>query len=121
MTMFESKEVYDQLCRQIENPGEMENVVQALRRAKKLHFWMNPGTVKLATIHSFKGWEINTLILILYSDETEAGKRTSEDGKQGISDEELVYTAITRCRHNLFVVNLGDHKYHDFFSHAMRH
>jgi hypothetical protein len=121
MTMFESKEVYDQLCQRIENPDEIEDAVQALRRAKKLHFWMNPGTVKLATIHSFKGWEIHTLILILYSDETAGGRRASGDGREGVSDEELVYTAITRCRHNLFVVNLGDRKYHDFFSHAMRH
>jgi superfamily I DNA/RNA helicase len=121
MTMFEGTEVYNQLGWQIENPDELEDAVQALRRAKKLHFWMNPGTVKLATIHSFKGWEINTLILILYSDETEAGRRASEDGREGVSDEELVYTAITRCRQNLFVVNLGDRKYHDFFSLVMRH
>jgi superfamily I DNA/RNA helicase len=121
MTMFESKEIYDQLCQRIENPDEVEDAVRALRRAKKFHFWMNPGTVKLATIHSFKGWEIHTLILILYSDETEAGRRASEDGREGVSDEELVYTAITRCCHNLFVVNLGARKYHAFFSRAMRH
>jgi hypothetical protein len=55
MTMFEGKEIYDQLCQRIENPDEVEDAVRALRRAKKFHFWMNPGTVKLATIHSFKG------------------------------------------------------------------
>jgi Nuclease-related domain/AAA domain len=121
MTIFESKEVYDQLCRQIEDPDELEDAVQAVRRAKKFHFWMNPGTVKLATIHSFKGWEINTLILILYSNETGTRRRTGEDSREGVSDEELVYTAITRCRHNLFVINLGDRKYHNFFSHVVRH
>jgi hypothetical protein len=64
-TMFESKEVYDQLCRQIENHAELDEAVQAVRKARKFHFWMNPGTVKLATVHSFKGWEINTLFLVV--------------------------------------------------------
>jgi nuclease-like protein/AAA domain-containing protein len=120
MTMFESKEVYDQLCRQIENPKELEDTVQAVRTAKKFHFWMNSGTVKLATIHSFKGWEINTLILILYSNETRSRGRTGEDSRECVLDEELGYTAITRCRHNLFVINLGDRKYHNFFLRAVR-
>jgi superfamily I DNA/RNA helicase len=115
-TMFESKEVYDCLCGQIEHPDELEEAVQAVRKARKFHFWMNPGTVKLATIHSFKGWEINTLIVVVCGGETATGSEGTAGGRERISDEELVYTAITRCRHNLFVANLGDRKYHDFFS-----
>jgi superfamily I DNA/RNA helicase len=115
-TMFESKEVYGRLCRQIENHAERDEAVQAVRKARKFHFWMNPGTVKLATVHSFKGWEINTLFLVVYSDEASTGSEAGPGGRERISDEELVYTAITRCRHNLFVANLGDRKFHDFFS-----
>lgn len=66
---------------------------------------MNPGTVKLSTIHSFKGWEINTLILLI---EQNAGYPPD-------SDDELIYTAITRCRENLLVLNLGNERYHGFF------
>jgi superfamily I DNA/RNA helicase len=75
-----------------------------------------PRTVKLATVHSFKGWDINTLFLVVYSDEAFTGSEASPGVRERISDEELVYTAITRCRHNLFVANLGDRKFHDFFS-----
>jgi hypothetical protein len=115
-TMFESKEVFDQLCRQIEHHDERDEAVQAVRKARKFHFWMNPGTVKLATVHSFKGWEINTLILVVHGAEAASGSEGNPGGRDRISDEELVYTAITRCRHNLFVANLGDRKYDDFFS-----
>jgi hypothetical protein len=114
-TIIESKEVYDQLCRQIENHAELDEAVQVVRKARKFHFWMNPGTVELATVHSFKGWEINKLFLVVYSDEASTGSEASPGDRERIS-EELVYTAITRCRHNLFVANLGDRKFHDFFS-----
>jgi hypothetical protein len=112
MTMFESKEAYSELCGSISHPKELDDAVNRLRKAKKFHFWMNPGTVKLTTIHSFKGWEINTLILVLFSDQAAA----HGEGGEPVLDEELIYTAITRCRHNLFVVNFGERKYHEFFS-----
>ncbi len=44
--------------------------VYSIRQNRKFNFWMNAGLIKLATIHSFKGWEINTLILII--DDTES-------------------------------------------------
>jgi hypothetical protein len=72
--------------------------------------------LNLATVHSFKGWEINTLFLVVYGDEASTGLEGTPGGRERISDEELVYTAITRCRHKLFVANRGDCKYHDFFS-----
>src|SRR5262249_46576939 len=118
MTMFESKEVFGELCSRIEHHEELDDAVGEVRKAKKFHFWMNPGTVKLATIHSFKGCEINRLILVLFWGQTTAGSEGGGGGRETVSDEELVYTAITRCRHNLFVANLGDRKYHDFFARA---
>ena len=115
MTMFESKETYNELLERIEQDEELDDKVEGLRKAKKFHFWMNPGTVKFATIHSFKGWEINTLLLVLFSDQARGGKGDESKGDR-VSDEELIYTAITRCRHNLIVANFGEPKYHDFFS-----
>lgn len=84
---------------------DFERVLKKLRNNKKLHFWMNPGTVKLSTIYSFKGWEINTLVVLI-----EKGSDAENP-----ADDELVYTAITRCRNNLLVLNMGNPRYQEFF------
>lgn len=92
---------------------EEENFKKQLedfRRNKKLHFFMNTGTIKLSTIHSFKGWEIPTLFLII-EDES--------DNKNQFTTDELIYTAFTRCRQNLIIINLGNKRYDDFFSHVI--
>jgi hypothetical protein len=73
--MFESEEMHDRLCHQIKNQKERGEAVDAVRKARNFHFWMNPGTVKLATVHSFKGWEINTLFLVVHGDEASMGRR----------------------------------------------
>ena len=41
------------------------NIIKNIQRNKRFNFWMNAGGMKLSTIHSFKGWEINTLFLII--------------------------------------------------------
>lgn len=71
-----------------------------LDRNKKLHFNMNRGSLKISTIHSFKGWESKAVFLILdkYSD----NKSTFD---------ELLYTGITRCCSNLMVINYGNKEY----------
>ncbi len=61
----------------------------------KKAFWMGDSRLKISTIHSFKGWEV--LNVILYIPEKFIG-----------SDEEydkVVYTAMTRTRQNLIVIN----------------
>lgn len=113
MTVFEKKSVYDRL---VENYGLNEarlNVSEQIRwkrmldgdlgkirQTKKSFFYMNPGTVKMSTIHSFKGWEIDTIVLLIDSAE--------------VSDE-IVYTAITRARKNMLVIECGNSKYGNFF------
>jgi ATP-dependent exoDNAse (exonuclease V) alpha subunit len=67
---------------------------------------MNSGTTKLSTIHSFKGWEITTLILIIENENLDQQKFTTD---------ELIYTAITRCRQNLIIINTGNKRYDQFF------
>lgn len=106
-TMFETNEVYDDLYYQYygNERNRFNEEIKTIRRNKKFNFWMNPGTVKLSTIHSFKGWEINTLFLII----------TNKNEDSSISMDELIYTGITRCRNNLFIINLGVEKYHKFF------
>jgi superfamily I DNA/RNA helicase len=84
--------------------------IDIVRRNKKSNFWMNPGTIKLSTIHSFKGWEIHTLFLII---EEYPEKEGFFDKK--ISLDELIYTGITRCKYNLIIFNIENIRYDMFF------
>lgn len=75
-----------------------------IRDNKKLHFWMNSGTLKISTIHSFKGWESEVVFLII---EPKYDNSTSFN----FSFDELLYTGITRCRRNLVIINFGNKEY----------
>ena len=75
-----------------------------IRDNKKLHFWMNSGTIKISTINSFKGWESEVIFLIL---EPKYEHSTSFN----ISFDELLYTGLTRCRRNLVIINFGNKEY----------
>ena len=79
--------------------------IEEIRRLRKNHFYMKTGTVKLSTIHSFKGWEIDTLFLFIEKEEDE----------KEFAKAELIYTGLTRARKNLIIFNLGNRKYDDFF------
>ncbi|MCF2494283.1 nuclease-related domain-containing DEAD/DEAH box helicase [Dyadobacter chenhuakuii] len=84
---------------------ENSTKIEVIRRLRKNHFYMKTGTVKLSTIHSFKGWEIETLFLLI-----ENGEKEKE-----FENAELVYTGLTRAKKNLIIFNLGNKEYHDFF------
>jgi len=86
---------------------QFRDKIEIIRKGKKRQFRMNPGTIKLSTIHSFKGWEINNLFLIIEND--------VDDITDYISAE-LIYTAITRTRNNLFILNLDNQHFHNFFN-----
>ena len=103
--MFETKEVREKLSDEIAEEKSLKKKIEDIRRNKKTNFRMNSGTINLATIHSFKGWEIDTLFLIIESDNESADFLT----------DEFIYTAITRCRFNLHIINMGNRKYHSFF------
>ena len=105
-TTFESQEDYEKLENNLDSQRDIDN----LRRNKKFNFWANSGTIKLATIHSFKGWEVHTLFLVIEKELSE-----SEELGYRFTSEELIYTAVTRCRQNLIVINLGNEKYQQFF------
>lgn len=97
ITTFETKEEYEELGKR--GSLETRDNVDQIRRAKKTGFWLNAGMMKLSTVHSFKGWEIHTLFLLI-------------DDK---STNELVYTGITRARQNIVIINLGNSQFADFF------
>lgn len=111
-TISETQEEYDQLCRIYQqNDFQQESFgweLNELRRRRKCMFFMNPGIMKLCTVHSFKGWEINTVVLIL------------EPQEEPELQDELIYTAITRAKNNLLIINLGNNRYHAFFEQKAR-
>lgn len=82
--------------------GKNDGNFSAMTREKKFRFDIDTEFIKLSTIHSFKGWELNTIIIYLgYSD---------------ISPE-LLYTALTRCKQHLIIIDQSEEKkYADFFA-----
>ena len=114
MSMFEHQTVYEKLCRTDTNGKKTSpepRSLEELRKNKKFHFWNNPGTMKFCTVHSYKGWEIDTLVLLVGSKVSDSDEPSHEEY---ISDE-LIYTAITRCRNNLIVIEIGGNRYENFF------
>lgn len=69
----------------------------------KKAFWMGDGRIKISTIHSFKGWEV--LNVIFYIPASYYGRDDAYD--------RIVYTAMTRTRQNLIVINAND-RYREF-------
>lgn len=85
---------------ELKNESAIANDLKRVRDNKKYNFWFNRGTIKIATIHSFKGWEANTLFLII-----EPSRFPNN------FFDELIYTGITRSRQNLIVINYGNELY----------
>ena len=77
---------------------EVNHVFEETGDAHKQHkraFWMGDGRLKLCTIHSFKGWELQNVVLIIPPNDTnDCGNLDS-----------LIYTALTRVKHNIIVLN----------------
>ena len=80
-----------------------EEITDNYKKAHKRAFWMGDGRIKMSTIHSFKGWEAQ--FVILYIPENRILNKEKQD--------KLIYTAITRSKQNLFILN-GNKDYFEF-------
>lgn len=69
----------------------------------KKAFWIGDSRLKMSTIHSFKGWEAQNVIVVIPS---------YFQGTDEI-DDMIVYTAMTRSRENLIIIN-ANIKYREF-------
>ncbi len=107
-TTFEIQEIVDLLKSKKLSEKDFEGKIRTIRKNKRFNFWMNSAGLKLSTINSFKGWEIHTLFLII-------------DGESKHETSEKIYTAITRCRSRLVILNLNHKEYDDFFRKNMKH
>lgn len=82
---------------------------------KKYHphkkaFWMGDSRLKMSTIHSFKGWELANIVLFVPERAPETNEKL----------DAIVYTAITRTRENLIVLN-ANKRYRKFGQKFPRH
>ncbi len=87
-------------------PHKMSKNLNLIRNNKKIHFWFNSGTIKLSTVHSFKGWESELLFLII-----EPKYHANSEFEQ--SFDEIIYTGLTRSRSELIILNYGNSDYHN--------
>lgn len=114
ITTFEKKEDYKRVRDALIASGtpkekldeECEKMLYGIQRTAKMTFQMGSGKIKLSTIHSYKGWGVDTEILILSSD---------GETPNSYVTKEMVYTAITRAVNHLVIINVGNSKYDEFF------
>jgi hypothetical protein len=104
----ETMEEYVEITKRYNNQEDIKLELENVRRGRKIHFWGNAGTAKFSTIHSFKGWEADTLVLIL----DDLDKVRSQGGYL----DELIYVALTRARKNLIIFDFVGGEYKEFFS-----
>lgn len=74
--------------------------VNNIRTSRKRHFKMNVPGLKFSSIHSYKGWDAKSVILLIDSADR---------------NNELIYTAITRAKRDLYVINMDNQIYKEFF------
>ena len=82
----------------------------------KKSFWMGDGRIKMCTIYSFKGWE--SLNVVIYIPQDQVGRASFDEDEDILSADNLdalVYTAITRTRCNLIILN-NNSRYKSFGS-----
>ena len=77
--------------------------------------------LKLSTIYSFKGWEADNIILFIQKPEPPNAKydeknlKPIEEAPEKALCPKVIYTALSRAKVNLFIINLGHAQYDQFF------
>lgn len=82
-----------------------EHDEQAKFHRHKKAFWLGDSRLKISTIHSFKGWEALHVIMLI-----------PRRWRQSENLDSIVYTAMTRSRKNLIILNSHD-RYWEFGEH----
>ena len=82
---------------------------EALERTRKQLFTTDKRCLKISTIQSFKGWESPSVIVILENDIVLHNTTFRPMSPQ------TIYTAITRARENMYIINIGNDTYSKFF------
>ena len=115
MINFETADQYKELKKKQQSTTLLQRDLKDIRRAAKTHFTTDCDFIKFSTIHSFKGWEADNVILLLQPEMQGDSAFEGYCVKERENTPALIYTALTRAKQNLFIVNLGNNKYHSFF------
>lgn len=107
----EEKDAYDKSEDQYKNE---KRDMDSLKRTKKENFQISNNAINISTIHSFKGWEVENLFIIL------GAHKQDYDNEEIIKSvkSELIYTAITRCKERLFIISMDTSYFHEYFSNS---
>lgn len=109
---FETQQEYEDIKKKVDENKKLSKEKKSdmiktkcaeIRKNKKLSFWSESRSgheLKINTIQSFKGMEMDNVILLIGEND----------------QEELVYSGITRAKKRLVIINNGNEKYHDFFA-----
>ena len=84
--------------------------------ARNSTFWANPGITQIddrSQLQRVGGAHAYSLLIGM---EDEAVRYWA----LSLRTEELIYTAITRCRCNLCVINVNNEKFHEFFANTIQ-
>lgn len=73
-----------------------ENIVDKEDDDKKYYFDNNADCMKISTVNSYKGYDIENVIFLMDNDPRKDNSLA------------LVYTALTRCKKNVFVIMFKD-------------
>ncbi|MBL6433544.1 MAG: AAA family ATPase [Muribaculaceae bacterium] len=114
-TTFVSTEVLNRL-KEIHNVTDEKTAnwkfhqdFEALDHTRKRLFTTDKRCLKISTTQSFKGWESPSVIVILEND------FIAKETDFNPMSPQAIYTAITRARENIYIVNFGNNSYHNFF------
>lgn len=88
--------------------------VESIDQIKKYNFTMDSPGFKMSTIDSFKGWESPVVILII---QKEGSSQEKYSVPPRMMTPEVVYTGITRATESLYIINLNNRIYDNFFNH----
>lgn len=118
MINFETADQYIELRRRYNiqiDQSLFKKSLEDVRRAAKTHFTTDCDCIKFSTIHSFKGWEAENIILLLLPEIQNNSEFEGYCVRERENTAALIYTALTRAKQNLFIINFGNDKYHSFF------
>jgi hypothetical protein len=101
-TWYNKKERLE-LKKNVANNFTFKERIKFVRDNKKFHFWTKGGLSIFSTIHSYKGYETDTLFLII---EPQYAKSNFSD-----SIDELIYAGLTRAKNKLFFINFGNNDF----------
>jgi hypothetical protein len=99
ITSFASKEQVELIKGKIHDAKDLKRNLRSANASKKQGFNLNSGLMKLSTIHSFKGFESPTVVLLVNDSDS----------------PEIIYTGLTRAKENIIIFSTRNCKYSSFF------